>query len=78
MLLGGDDGIAPSFIEKPKIIPDETGTLITMKCKCKASPQPTVTWYKEKTTVIRESTRFIIRTVEIEKDIWELILQIKV
>ncbi len=26
-----DEGIPPTFTEKPKIIPNETGTLVTMK-----------------------------------------------
>ncbi|CAG0909692.1 unnamed protein product, partial [Cyprideis torosa] len=27
------DGFAPTFVEKPRIFPNATGTVITMKCK---------------------------------------------
>lgn len=76
---GGDDaaGFAPSFIEKPKIIPNETGTLITMKCKCKAKPKPDVTWFRG-TTVVKESSKTTLRVVDVEEDIYELVLEIKV
>ncbi|XP_047102337.1 muscle M-line assembly protein unc-89-like isoform X2 [Schistocerca piceifrons] len=74
---GGDEGgFAPSFIEKPRIIPNETGTLITMRCKCKAKPKPQVTWYRG-TTVIKESSKIKIRTVDKEEDTYELTLEIK-
>lgn len=72
-----DAGFAPSFIEKPKIIPNESGTLITMKCKCKAKPKPTVTWYRE-SVVVKESSKVTIRILELEEDKFELSLEIKV
>lgn len=76
---GGDDanGFAPSFIEKPRIIPNDAGTLITMKCRCKAKPAATVTWYRG-TTVVKESTKIAIKSSSTEEDIYELILEIKV
>lgn len=70
-------GCAPSFIEKPRIIPNETGTLITMKCKCKANPKPEVTWYRG-TNVVKESSKISITTKTVEEDIYELIMEIKV
>lgn len=77
--IGGDDanGFAPSFIEKPRIIPNDAGTLITMKCRCKAKPAATVTWYRG-TTVVKESTKIAIKSSSTEEDIYELILEIKV
>lgn len=76
---GGDnaDGFAPSFIEKPKIIPNESGTLITMKCKCKAKPKPDVTWFRG-TTVVKESGKIKLNVVDKEEDVYELTLEIKV
>lgn len=76
---GGDDanGFAPSFIEKPRIIPNEAGTLITMKCRCKAKPAPVVTWYRG-TTVVTESEKIAIKSSSTEEDIYELVLEIKV
>ena len=79
MFTGGDDsaGFAPSFIEKPKIIPNESGTLITMKCKCKAKPKPTVTWFRG-TTVVKESSKIRLNVLDLEEDVYELTLEIKV
>lgn len=76
---GGDDanGFAPSFIEKPRIIPNEAGTLITMKCRCKAKPAAVVTWYRG-TTVVTESEKIAIKSSSTEEDIYELVLEIKV
>lgn len=77
LISGGDDaGFAPSFVEKPKIIPNETGTLITMKCICKAKPKPVVTWYRG-STVVSESSKIKIETVSKQEDKYELSLQIK-
>ncbi|XP_025833492.1 twitchin isoform X4 [Agrilus planipennis] len=74
---GGEDaaGFAPSFTEKPKIIPNDDGTLITMKCKCKAKPKPEVTWYRG-TTVVKESKKIALNVVDVEEDVYELILEI--
>lgn len=70
-------GFAPSFIEKPRIIPNESGTLITMKCKCKAKPKPEVTWFRG-ANVVKESSKISIKTKTVEEDVYELILEIKV
>lgn len=78
-ITGGDDaaGFAPSFIEKPKIIPNESGTLITMKCKCKAKPKPEVTWFRG-TTVVKESAKIKMNVIDVEEDIYELTIELKV
>lgn len=70
-------GFAPTFVEKPRIIPNETGTLITMKCKCKANPKPDVTWFRG-TNVVKESSKISIKTKTVEEDVYELIMEIKV
>ncbi|RZF42380.1 hypothetical protein LSTR_LSTR004188 [Laodelphax striatellus] len=72
---GADEGFAPSFIEKPKIIPNETGTLITMRCKCTAKPKPIVTWFKG-TKAVQESAKIKMKMNEAE-DIYEILLEIK-
>nr|XP_037877238.1 muscle M-line assembly protein unc-89-like isoform X3 [Bombyx mori] len=72
---GGDDenGFAPSFVEKPRIIPNEDGTLITMRCVCKAKPAAEVSWYRG-TTVIKASSKIEIKSSKIEEDVYELFL----
>lgn len=81
MIKGGEeeasDGLAPTFIEKPQIIPNESGTLITMKCKCRSNPVPVVTWFKDSVQV-NESSRFKIKCVSLDSDTYELILEVKV
>lgn len=70
-------GFAPSFIEKPRIIPNETGTLITMKCKCRAKPKPEISWFRG-TTLVKESSKISIKSKDVEEDVYELTLEIKV
>ncbi|CAF4902481.1 unnamed protein product [Pieris macdunnoughi] len=72
---GGDDenGFAPSFIEKPRIVPNEDGTLITMRCVCKAKPAAEVTWYRG-STVIKASSKIQIKSSVISEDVYELVL----
>lgn len=78
-LKGGEDanGFAPSFTEKPRIIPNEDGTLITMKCRCKANPGPVVTWYRGQ-DVVKESGKISIKSSSTEENIYDLVLEIKV
>lgn len=70
-------GFAPSFIEKPRIIPNESGTLITMKCKCKAKPKPEVTWFRGNSAV-KQSSKITIKCIDVEEDVYELTMEIKV
>jgi len=77
-ILGGDEeGYAPSFVDKPKIIPNDAGTLITMKCKCKAKPKPNVTWYRG-TTAVKENSKISMKTIDNGDDTYDLILEIQV
>lgn len=76
---GAEDpaGFAPSFIEKPRIIPNESGTLITMKCKCRAKPKPEITWFRGN-NAIGESAKISLKCVDVQEDIYELSLELKV
>lgn len=46
-----------------------------MKCKCKAKPEPVVTWYRGQTAV-KESSKIKIISSCVEENIYELIMQI--
>lgn len=70
-------GFAPSFVEKPRIIPNETGTLITMKCKCRAKPKPEVTWFRAN-NVVEESSKISLKCQTVQEDVYELTLELKV
>lgn len=78
MISGGDtgSGFAPSFIEKPRIIPNESGTLIKLRCNCTANPKPEVTWFKGTKTVTETSK--ISMTVDGEGNTYEILLLIQV
>jgi len=74
---GEEGGIAPTFIEKPKITPNATGTIITMRCRCRANPKPEVTWYRG-TTKVSVSSRIKMKIVDVEEDVYDLFLEIQV
>lgn len=78
MISGGDtgSGFAPSFIEKPRIIPNEAGTLITLRCNCTANPKPEVTWYKG-TKVVTETSKISMK-VSGQENTYEVLLLIQV
>jgi len=40
------DGFPPTFTEKPRIVPNETGTLVTMKFKVRSKPKAEMQWFK--------------------------------
>jgi hypothetical protein len=48
-----------------------------MKCKCRAKPQPDVTWFRG-TNVIKESAKISLDCQNVQEDIYELTLQLKV
>jgi len=48
-----------------------------MKCKCKAKPEPTVTWYRGQ-DLVEKSKKIKINTTVIAEDTYELTLEIKV
>lgn len=48
-----------------------------MKCKCKAKPEPTVTWYRGQ-DLVEKSKKIKINSNVIAEDTYELTLEIKV
>lgn len=68
-------GAAPSFVEKPRIESSSDGKTVTMQCKVKADPKPSVVWYKE-STIIKESSRISIKITQV--DTYAIMLQLKV
>lgn len=44
---GDEEGEAPKFVEKPRIISERDGKLVIMECKVRANPKPTITWTHE-------------------------------
>ena len=48
-----------------------------MQCKIKAKPKPEFVWYKGKARVT-ESSRVVIRTVEVDSETFEYYLEVKV
>lgn len=78
MISGGDtgSGLAPSFIEKPRIIPNESGTLITLRCNCTANPKPEVTWFKG-TKIVTETSKISMKVTGQENS-YEILLLIQV
>jgi Immunoglobulin I-set domain len=68
-------GGAPTFIEKPKIESSADGKKVTMSCKVKADPKPTVVWTRE-SVVVKESSRISISIVQ-EKDVYAIKLELK-
>lgn len=69
-------GGAPTFIEKPRITSSADGKKVTMACKVKADPKPSVVWTRE-STVVRESSRVSISIVQ-EKDTYVIKLELLV
>lgn len=70
------EGGAPTFIEKPKIESSADGKKVTMACKVKADPKPSVVWTREGVTV-KESSRISMSIVQ-EKDTYAIKLELKV
>merc|ERR1711973_1001544 len=69
------EGGAPTFIEKPKIESSADGKKVTMACKVKADPKPSVVWTREGVTV-KESSRISMSIVQ-EKDTYAIKLELK-
>lgn len=77
---GGDaksEGLAPEFLEKPRIIPKEGGKLIIMQCKVKAKPAPKITWYQG-TKLVKETNRVQAKVVEGSGDEFTVSLEVRV
>ena len=72
-----EDGIPPTFTEKPKIIPNESGTLVTMKFRVRAKPKAEMQWYKGNQK-IHEDSKFKSKYIELGNDEFEVLLEILV
>ncbi|XP_069946180.1 obscurin-like isoform X5 [Cherax quadricarinatus] len=64
------EGFAPTFLDKPSIIPNESGTMITMKVRCKAKPQPTVEWFKDGNK-LEAAKRLVIKEHKVTAEMFE-------
>ncbi|XP_022255917.1 muscle M-line assembly protein unc-89-like, partial [Limulus polyphemus] len=69
------DGEAPTFVEKPKIIPEDGGKRIIMECKVRAKPKPNIVWYREN-TVVKETNR-IKQIIKEENNVYIIRLELK-
>ncbi|UYV65937.1 unc-22 [Cordylochernes scorpioides] len=70
-----ESGVAPTFIEKPKITSLQDGKVILMECKVKADPKPNITWTNDGETV-KEGGR-IVQTIKQNKDVYDIKLEIR-
>ena len=70
-------GFPPTFTEKPRIVPNETGTLVTMKFKVRSKPKAEMQWYKG-TQKIKEGPKFAVKYNELANDEFEIMLEISV
>lgn len=68
------EGEGPTFVEKPTIQSKDNGKLVTMGCKVKASPKPTIVWYHEGKE-ITDSSKIKTR-IDIKDDVYTIILEL--
>merc|ERR1711971_1409485 len=73
----GVSGIPPTFTEKPKIVPNEKGTLVTLKFRIKADPKPEIQWFKGMDK-IQDSAKFSQKFTTLkETNEYEIALEIQ-
>lgn len=48
-----------------------------MKCKCRAKPKPDITWFRTN-NVIKESSKISLKCTDVQEDIYEITLELKV
>ncbi|UYV79452.1 unc-22 [Cordylochernes scorpioides] len=72
----GDEG-APTFVEKPKIVPLDGGKRVLMECRVKAKPKPDVSWTCEGQD-IKPSAR-VVQTIKEDKPpgVYHITLELK-
>merc|ERR1711874_915090 len=70
-----DGGFPPTFTEKPRIVPNESGTLVTMKFKVRAKPKAEMQWFKG-TQKIKEGPKFAVKYNTLTNDEYEIMLEI--
>ena len=63
-------------MEKPKIVPNDKGTLVTLKFKIKAQPDPEVQWFKG-ANLIQNSAKYQEKFQTSEKVNHDVALEIK-
>lgn len=73
----GAEGFPPTFTEKPRIVPNETGTLVTMKFKVRAKPKAEMQWFKG-SQKIKEGSKFAVKYNTLSNDEYEIMLEISV
>merc|ERR1712079_7628 len=71
----GADGFPPTFTEKPRIVPNENGTLVTMKFKVRAKPKAEMQWFKG-SQKIKEGQKFAVKYNALGNDEYEIMLEI--
>merc|ERR1712226_1645235 len=69
------DGFPPTFTEKPRIVPNETGTLVTMKFKVRSKPKAEMQWFKG-SQKIKEGAKFAVKYNTLSNDEYEIMLEI--
>merc|ERR1711872_603638 len=69
------DGFPPTFTEKPRIVPNETGTLVTMKFKVRSKPKAEMQWFKG-SQKIKEGQKFAVKYNALGNDEYEIMLEI--
>merc|ERR1712233_69792 len=69
------DGFPPTFTEKPRIVPNETGTLVTMKFKVRSKPKAEMQWFKG-SQKIKEGAKFAVKYNTLSSDEDEIMLEI--
>ncbi|XP_074598807.1 projectin protein bent isoform X2 [Brevipalpus obovatus] len=77
---GGDllkAGEPPSFVDKPRIIPENNGKLIIMECRVRSKPKPDITWYNDGKIVRESSSRIKMSMIEEKTDIYLIRLELR-
>lgn len=70
------EGNAPSFAEKPKIIPEDGGKLIVMEVRILSDSSPTITWYHGNDEVQLSSR--VTSSLKLQDDVYIARLEIRV
>ena len=71
------DGFPPTFTEKPKIVPNESGTLVTMRFRVRSKPKAEMQWYKGNQKIV-EGQKFKTKYIDLGNDEYEVVLEISV
>merc|ERR1712112_472001 len=69
------EGFPPTFTEKPRIVPNESGTLVTMKFRVRSKPKAEMQWFKG-SQKIKEGPKFAVKYNAVSTDEYEIMLEI--